>query len=509
MNCVTYKNKLYLLTYLLNQMEIPVNLIVYETETDIQFVPEDDDGYIEYKLRLDTKGKFGLEKLYSQMNWRLEEGHSLLGQKEAHYLLGVKDNGKLGGLNDEELYATFEIFKLTVNKCNADISNFLVRTYIAGSMIYAVIVKKEKRKIKEFNVAFVGPSQHGKTTTIGNLVYSRGDEYARNLIFKHEHEKITGITSSVKKEIVGIKYNNIVNYASSIKGEWGDIVNMSDSVINLIDLPGDMRYLKTTLFGLEVYDLDLILIVIDKSKENINQILVDLFVNYAIALNIQYKIMYISDDLNDPTLFTISNKIKNGLNKLENLLCNLDNITNVDNNDQERPMLFSVIDRYSIQDSGIIFSGIVKYGILEVGKTVLITNGKDYVETKVKSIHKKQIDSQLLYPKETGAIVLDISSNIPIDVNKYIIITDMMHQLLTEIKFKIIWSPLCDVSLIAQRGLLFVDNNVISVIPEICDCNTQTLLLKFETPNIIPILSFKTDVVCFFKNAHAILIGKL
>lgn len=502
-------------------MEIPSFLIKHETPHNIEFLPEDDEGYIEYKLRLDTKGKFGLEKLYSQMNWRLEEGQSLLGKKEAHYLLGVTDNGKLGELTIDEINSTFDIFLTIVNKCQADVVEKIEKTYENGSIIYAIVSKKEKRKIKELNVAFVGPHQHGKTTTIGNLVHSCPDDgngYTRSLIFKHEHEKLTGYTSSVKKEILGIKGNRIVNYASGMKGEWGDIVNMSDRVINLIDLPGHFKYLKTTLFGLESYDLDAICIIVDKEKyiEESDKVVVDLYKNYAISLGIQYKIVWINDT--EPELqelvydeITISNKSKGKLNSLEKFLSEITD--NVCYTSENSPLLFSVIEKYTIQDSGIIFSGIVKYGNLEIGQNVFLTNGKDYLETTIKSIHKKQIDSQRLYQKETGALILDIGMKPEIDISKYTIITDSYYPMSNEIYFNVIWSSLQEeyYKLIAQRALLFIDNNIIQVMPEIIsyENNKIKLLLKFETTNIIPVLKFKQRITCFLKNAHGIFIGTI
>lgn len=504
-----------------NQLEIPQFLIVNETSSHIVFQPEDDDGYIEYKLRLDTKGNFALQKLYSQMNWRLDEGLSLLKKKEAHYLLGVKDNGTLGELSKDEIDSTFRIFQTIVEKCGADVITKIERTYEKGSMIYAIISKKEKRKIREVNVAFVGPCQHGKTTTIGNLTHTQlddGNGYTRSLVFKHEHEKLTGNTSSVKKEILGIKGNKIVNYSSGMKGEWEDIVDMSDRIVNLIDLPGHLKYLKTTLFGLESYDLDAICIIVDKSKVGYEDtFLIELFKNYAIGLNIQYSIVFIDDQcsLNRDELksdeIIISNKVKGGLQSLEQFLCGV--VDNVKYTTSNNPMLFSVIEKYTIQDSGIIFSGIVKYGNLELGQTVFLTNGVDYLETRITSIHKKQMDSQILYQKETGAIMLDIGMKPEIDISKYAVITDIKYKMLEEVTFKLQWSSIGtdNTRLITQRALLFVDNNIVQVMPELINSEDGEieLLLKFESQDIIPVLSFKPHVICFLKNAHGVYIGKI
>jgi GTPase len=357
------------------------------------------------------------------------------------------------------------------------------------------------------------------------LVYGRvdnGSGYARSLVFKHAHEKETGQTSSVKKEILGIKGTKIINYSSGMRGQWEDIVCMSDKIVNLIDLPGCSRFLRTTLFGLESYDLDAICIVVDKSKmkEDDNAV-IEMYVTYAKCLNIQYTMVWVNENVIEITEqkcleneILASNKIAGGLRELEQFLCSVTD--NVKYTTENTPVLFSVIEKYFIQDSGIVFSGILKYGNLELGQTVYLTNGNDYISTTVKSIHKKQIDSQVLFQKETGAIKLDIGNVETFDTNKYVLITDKHYDILHEITFKVLWSSLSDgsrdIKLTCQRALLFVDNNVIQVIPEILENEDKinvTLLLKFESPSIIPVLAHKPHVVCFLKNAHGAFIGMI
>jgi GTPase len=60
--------------------------------------PEVEKGNIEYKLKLVDVSPARLERLVTQMKWRLQEG---LG--EAIYQIGVEDNGFLSGLTDYEL----------------------------------------------------------------------------------------------------------------------------------------------------------------------------------------------------------------------------------------------------------------------------------------------------------------------------------------------------------------------------------------------------------------------
>ena len=68
-----------------------------------KFYPENQDGNVEYKWRLDTKNNLGQKKLLTQMMWRINEGYELTGIHHAYYLLGVYDNGNLGELTVDEL----------------------------------------------------------------------------------------------------------------------------------------------------------------------------------------------------------------------------------------------------------------------------------------------------------------------------------------------------------------------------------------------------------------------
>lgn len=494
--------------------EIPSHLILSKDNSSIVFYPEDGDGYIEYKLRLDTKNNFGLQKIYSQMNWRLEEGQSILGKKEAHYLLGITDNGQLGKLSKDEILHTFNIFSEIVTKCNADISNYTLQEYSGGCFIYAVIVKKEKNKFKELNVAFVGPSQHGKTTTISNLVYDQkdnGNGSIRKLIFKHEHEKVTGVTSSVKKEILGISHNKIINYSSSMMGQWEDVVNLSDKIINLIDLPGNTKFIRTTLFGLQSYDLDAIFIIIDESKLiDSDQILINIYINYALHLSIPHHIIYINDDLHTSKKdqIVISNKTGNNIHLIKNIFYSLQDTTHYDDTPDNK-ILFPVIEDFVIPDSGVVFSGILSHGTLELNKPIFLTNGTEYIDTTIKSIHKKQIDSQILYQKETGAVKLGIIDANFVESNKYLLITNYKHELFNSISFKLLWhsSNVLTNTTLCKQSLLFVNNNIISVSPIFLE--NSTYILNFENPVILPTLFFNNKHVCFLKNIFGIFIGEL
>ena len=67
---------------------------------------QDEEGNVEYKLKLINPTEKRLEHLVTQMKWRLEEGKG-----EAIYKIGVEDNGTCAGLSDNELESTMNTLR--------------------------------------------------------------------------------------------------------------------------------------------------------------------------------------------------------------------------------------------------------------------------------------------------------------------------------------------------------------------------------------------------------------
>ena len=68
---------------------------------------QEEEGNIEYKLKLVNPTPTRLEHLVTQMKWRLEEGNG-----EAIYEIGVEDNGILTGLNESDLQASLSSLEI-------------------------------------------------------------------------------------------------------------------------------------------------------------------------------------------------------------------------------------------------------------------------------------------------------------------------------------------------------------------------------------------------------------
>lgn len=92
---------------------------------ETQLYPENNYGNCEYKRHLINLTSYRFEKLVTQMQWRLLEGHN-----EAIYYLGVNDNGTLYNWTKKEQKETMKNFRNILQKNNAIIIEFnKINTY--------------------------------------------------------------------------------------------------------------------------------------------------------------------------------------------------------------------------------------------------------------------------------------------------------------------------------------------------------------------------------------------
>ena len=131
-------------------------------------IPENPEGNIEYKLRLDLKQEQNIKKTASQMKWRLSEGYhqnyplefdfmntTNKNINEAHYVIGVYDNGKLGNLNKDIIDKSVDIFKTILESINAEIYIQEYHIIDNSNIYYAVIrTKSVDISIQEYNILF-------------------------------------------------------------------------------------------------------------------------------------------------------------------------------------------------------------------------------------------------------------------------------------------------------------------------------------------------------------------
>lgn len=111
-------------------------------------------------------------------------------------------------------------------------------------------------------IAVIGNVDSGKSTLTAVLscpdgMNDDGRGALREKIFNFAHEKSNGRTTSIATEIIGFDSNgnqvfskkkDLLNCKKKVT--WPEIVEGSTKVINMIDLCGHEKYLKTTLFGM-------------------------------------------------------------------------------------------------------------------------------------------------------------------------------------------------------------------------------------------------------------------
>ncbi|KAL4760564.1 uncharacterized protein BDW70DRAFT_137284 [Aspergillus foveolatus] len=113
----------------------------------------------------------------------------------------------------------------------------------------------------QIRVSIAGPNTVGKSSLLGTLtssVLDNGRGTSRLGLLKHRHEISSGVTSSVAHELIGYTPTpsadgfDVVNYASGNVAAWDDIhaASKGGRLAFVSDLPGSVRYLKSTLRGL-------------------------------------------------------------------------------------------------------------------------------------------------------------------------------------------------------------------------------------------------------------------
>ena len=106
-------------------------------------------------------------------------------------------------------------------------------------------------------VATIGNVDSGKSTLCGLLskgIPDDGNGKTRAAVFNYGHEKGTGRTSSIAHEIMGWDEKGNQQFASHFTDNkqkyWTEVISKSNKFLNLLDLCGHEKYLKTTMTGL-------------------------------------------------------------------------------------------------------------------------------------------------------------------------------------------------------------------------------------------------------------------
>ena len=108
---------------------------------------------------------------------------------------------------------------------------------------------------EDVRIAMIGNVDSGKSTLVGCLtraVLDDGRGSARACVFRHDHEREYGRTSSVGVELLGFAKGEqvLADNKGSRSTQWKEVAQRAQRSVTLIDLCGHEKYLKTTVFGL-------------------------------------------------------------------------------------------------------------------------------------------------------------------------------------------------------------------------------------------------------------------
>jgi translation elongation factor EF-Tu-like GTPase len=243
---------------------------ILEKSATSRITAESDYGNNEYKLKLFNSCQQNIDRITTQMRFRVEEGCG-----EAIYTIGVTDSGGIIGLTGEEYRQTKEILDIVVNKSNYSITLISEKVVETGcektleKKIYEFLIRENNStRYVDIRVACAGSVDAGKSTLLGVLLTGKNDDgrgCARLNVFNFQHEIKTGRTSSVAQHILGFDYKGqvvTVDDYSGHKKTWPEIIQESAKVVTFFDLCGHEKYLKTTITGLTSNFPDLTFILV-------------------------------------------------------------------------------------------------------------------------------------------------------------------------------------------------------------------------------------------------------
>ncbi|MCC6002830.1 MAG: GTP-binding protein [Thermofilum sp.] len=223
---------------------------------------ESEEGSVEYKSRLSASGDDRIERLASQMRYRLFEGGG-----EALYLLGVDDGGVPVGLSPEEEEESLQILDIVAGRIGAKVRVLERVSTSRGNLVRVLVrVSREESPPVQTTIAVMGNVDAGKSTTIGALCTGELDDgrgKCMRKVARFEHEIITGRTSSVVVRLLGFDMEGRpINWNLPNPLDEAQIYLSSKKIIYFIDVGGHERYLRTALRGVMSRLPDYVMLVV-------------------------------------------------------------------------------------------------------------------------------------------------------------------------------------------------------------------------------------------------------
>eukprot|EP00605_Chrysophyceae_sp_TOSAG23-4_P000987 GSChrysophyteH1.ASY1.ANO1.1087.1 assembled CDS len=230
---------------------------------------EDDSGNIEYKRHLLTDDTDRIDKLTTQLSFRLYEGSG-----KCQYRIGVEDDGTLSQLNLDDLERSIVLLEMMVESISAKIEHIERIEYrfsekSSSDDSLADLSEKETNTDKiDVRIAVCGNVDAGKSTCIGVMktgVLDDGRGSARTTTMIHSHEIESGRTSTVSHHVIGFRSDGkITNYEQGARQPSVDQITLQSArLLTFIDLAGHEKYLRSMIYGVSSCLLDYALVLVN------------------------------------------------------------------------------------------------------------------------------------------------------------------------------------------------------------------------------------------------------
>ena len=341
--------------------------------------PEIESGNKEYKLKITNKTNDRLEQLASQLKWRLYEGQGI-----AEYFIGVADDGSIPGISYYDYIDSLKNLNKIAKIIDAKILSKNKIVVSEKICYYLIKITSEVLEIETIRILFIGPTNSGKSTLIGNLsknIKDDGNGKSRKYVFNHKHEIYSGETSSVSINNLMLKYQD------------------KKLNINLIDTPGSSKYLKTMITAINKYIPNYIFLVLDPLEIDVNSLTfyLNILKYYKYPFHIiftkkdKYETMHknyllknilniCKKDYNESNLKKVPyievNNITNiGYKKLFDEVKKLSNKINLKNDNK---IDIQICDVLNIPNFSKIYTGLTFENININDKKILVTSDKNY-----------------------------------------------------------------------------------------------------------------------------------
>jgi len=410
---------------------------------------EKEEGNVEYKLKIVSPDEDRLERLATQMRYRLREGGG-----EAIYELGVSDDGRLIGLSDYELKESLKWLRKAAKKIGAKITILREGRGRRGKVVELLV-----RMVREdfpiyVMVPVLGNVDSGKSTTIGVLCsgeLDNGSGSARSKVMRFLHELKTGRTSSISSHLLGFnEKGEVVNYDLASPLNEAEVFLNSSKVICFVDLGGHERYLRTTLKGVTGRAPDYIMLciaanagLIGTAKEHLGiatVLRIPVFivitkidmapseVTERVLSEVQYllkrpgisKIPIVVNEIDDAIvaarnmpsgritpIFLVSNTTGEGLDMLKTFLNILPPRLRWDEKLNE-PFKMYVEEKFNVKGVGTVVSGLVLQGEVEVDDYLQLGPFRDgsFRLVRVRSIHINRVNVDKAHAGQEACLAL-------------------------------------------------------------------------------------------------------